>query len=154
MPPAVSINLCCYNSEAFLQATLESISRQTFRDWELIVIDDGSVDSTGAIVQRFRERDPRIIYHRQQNAGLGAARNAAIERSSGKYIALIDHDDLWLPAKLEQQVRQMASQERLVLSYTDAEVIDERGRPLRPYMPADRSAEGEVGRELFLRDFI
>jgi glycosyltransferase involved in cell wall biosynthesis len=102
--PTVSINLCCYNSEPFLDETLRSIVAQTYKDWELVVIDDGSTDSTGSIIREYISRGYPIVYHRQENHGLGYSRNEAIKRSSGQYIAFIDHDDLWLPGKLEKQV--------------------------------------------------
>ncbi|MEO8035126.1 MAG: glycosyltransferase family A protein [Acidobacteriota bacterium] len=97
MPPLVSVNLCCYNSERFLEETLQSIFTQTFADWELVVINDGSEDSTDAIIRRHQESGRRIVYHPQANAGLGASRNKAIELSQGKYIALICGDDAWYP---------------------------------------------------------
>jgi len=103
--PTVSINLCCYNSEKYLEQTLQSIFAQTYKDWELIVINDGSSDSTEKIIQRHIAEGWSIVYHCQANAGLGRSRNKAIELSHGKYIAIIDHDDLWLPAKLEKQVK-------------------------------------------------
>jgi glycosyltransferase involved in cell wall biosynthesis len=154
MPPAVSINLCCYNSERFLEETLRSIFTQTFTDWELVIVNDGSTDATESIIRRHAESERRILYHRQPNSGLGASRNKALSLSSGKYIALIDHDDVWAPRKLELQVRQMDGNERLALSYTDTEVIDGLGRVVRNYMPRELTAQGDVLAPLFLRDFI
>jgi|WetSurMetagenome_2_1015567.scaffolds.fasta_scaffold00106_20 glycosyltransferase involved in cell wall biosynthesis len=105
MSPTVSINLCCYNSEKYLEQTFQSIFAQTYEDWELVVINDGSSDSTEKIIQRHIAEGRPIVHHYQGNAGLGYSRNKAIGLSHGKYIALIDHDDLWLPAKLEKQVK-------------------------------------------------
>ncbi|MFH1982565.1 MAG: glycosyltransferase [Pseudomonadota bacterium] len=102
-PPRISINLCCYNGEAYLEETLGSIVAQTFTNWELVVIDDGSTDGTGGIVQRYQKSGWPITYHYQKNAGLGAARNKAIALSRAPFIAFIDQDDLWLPEKLERQ---------------------------------------------------
>ena len=104
MSPTVSINLCCYNSEKFLGETLRSIVAQSYKDWELVVIDDGSTDSTGSIIREYIQQGYPIVYHWQENRGLGYSRNEALKHSSGKYIAFIDHDDLWLPSKLEKQV--------------------------------------------------
>lgn len=100
----VSINLCCYNSEKYLRETLQSLINQTYKNWELVVINDGSSDSTEAIILEFKDRGYPIRYHYQQNAGLSASRNKAFELSKGEYVAFIDHDDLWLPDKLEKQV--------------------------------------------------
>jgi len=152
--PLVSINLCCYNSEEFLEETLQSIFAQSFTDWELVVINDGSRDLTDAIVRRHLAEGRTIVYHPQANAGLGASRNKAIELSRGKYIALIDHDDVWAPEKLAQQVTQMEADERIGLSYTDADVVDAQGKTLRRYMPRELLAEGAVLPQLFLGDFI
>ena len=104
MPPKVSINLCCYNSERFLQDTLKSIEDQTFNDWELVIINDGSSDSTESIIMQFKDRGFPVLYHFQENRGLGYSRNKALELSTGEYIAFIDHDDMWLPEKLERQM--------------------------------------------------
>lgn len=104
MSPTVSINLCCYNSEEFLEETLRSIFAQTYKDWELVIINDGSTDSTESIIREYINQGYPIIYYWQENHGLGYSRNEALKRSSGKYIAFIDHDDIWLPGKLEKQV--------------------------------------------------
>jgi glycosyltransferase involved in cell wall biosynthesis len=104
MNPKVSINLCCYNSEQYLQETLDSIVNQTYKNWELIIINDGSSDSTESVVHEYIKQGYPIIYHYQENRGLGYSRNAALKYSQGKYLAFIDHDDIWLPEKLEKQV--------------------------------------------------
>lgn len=104
MKPAISINLCCYNSEKYLRETLQSIVNQTYKDWELVIINDGSSDSTESIILEFINQGYPIIYHYQENRGLGASRNEALKLSQGEYIALIDHDDIWLPQKLEKQI--------------------------------------------------
>ncbi len=104
MRPLVSINLCCYNSEKYLRETLQSIISQTYANWELVIVDDGSSDSTEAIISDFKNQNHRINYHYQQNKGIAASRNKALELSKGEYVAFIDHDDLWLPDKLEKQV--------------------------------------------------
>lgn len=151
--PTVSINLCCYNSERFLAATLDSIVAQTYRDWELVIINDGSRDATEEIVKRYIAQGWPIHYHSQTNAGLGASRNKALELSKGKFVALIDHDDLWTPDKLERQIPLFANP-RVGLVYSGADVIGPDGRILRPYMPQDRMFRGNVLNELFLLDFL
>jgi glycosyltransferase involved in cell wall biosynthesis len=104
MNPKVSINLCCYNSEKYLRETLDSIINQTYKDWELIIINDGSSDSTESIIYEYIKQGYPIIYYYQENKGLGYSRNEALKRSQGEYIAFIDHDDIWMPCKLEKQV--------------------------------------------------
>jgi glycosyltransferase involved in cell wall biosynthesis len=151
--PLVSINLCCYNSERFLEETLQSVFAQTFTDWELVVINDGSKDSTDAIVRRHIAAERRIVYHPQANAGLGAARNKAIELSRGRYIAIIDHDDLWAPQKLERLIP-LFDRAEVGLVYSNADYVDARGAVTGRYTPAERMFRGRVLAELFLGNFV
>ncbi len=119
MKPTVSINLCCYNSEKYLRETLDSIVSQTYKDWELVIINDGSSDSTESIIFKYKNQGYPIIYHYQENRGLGASRNEALKLSQGEYIAFIDHDDIWLPQKLEKQIPLFADTS-VGLVYSDA----------------------------------
>lgn len=119
MNPEVSINLCCYNSEQYLRETLDSIINQSYKDWELVIINDGSKDSTESIVYEYINRGYPIIYHYQENKGLSYSRNEALKRSSGKYIAFIDHDDEWLPEKLAKQMEVFKSQSDIDFVYTN-----------------------------------
>lgn len=155
MGPTVSINLCCYNSERYLDENLQSIFSQTYQDWELIVINDGSTDSTEQIVHKYMENGWPIVYHFQVNAGLGRARNKAIELSKGEFIAIIDHDDVWLPTKLEKQMDLFANRPKVGLVYSDGVVfclnkenqIYSRSNKYRYY-------RGNVLVPLALRDFV
>jgi teichuronic acid biosynthesis glycosyltransferase TuaG len=104
----VSIIMPAYNAEKYIAASIESVLAQTYSDWELIVVDDGSTDSTATVVQEFATRDPRVRYIFQENGRLGKARNTGISNSTGRLIAFLDSDDLWLPTKLEVQTRAMA----------------------------------------------
>ncbi|MUM76997.1 glycosyltransferase [Pseudodesulfovibrio sp. F-1] len=101
----VSIILPTYNRADFIGAALDSVFAQSWRHWELIVIDDGSTDRTGRVLDRYD--DPRLIRLRQENRGVSAARNAGIAASSGPVVALLDSDDQWLPRKLERQLAYM-----------------------------------------------
>jgi glycosyltransferase involved in cell wall biosynthesis len=138
MNPGVSINLCCYNSEKYLEETLQSIFAQTFKDWELVIINDGSTDATEAIIQKHIAEGWPIVYHAQPNAGLARARNQALRLSRGKYIALIDHDDLFLPDNLERQVRCL-EQEQAAISYGGYIVINTKGEEKRRIIPRHQS---------------
>ena len=102
--PTVSINLCCYNGEKYLREALDSIINQTYKDWELVIINDGSKDSTESIIYEYIKQGYPIVYHYQENHGLGYSRNEALKRSHGEYVAFIDHDDVWMPEKLEKQI--------------------------------------------------
>ncbi|MFP4498035.1 MAG: glycosyltransferase family 2 protein, partial [Vulcanimicrobiota bacterium] len=102
--PEVSVILCTYNSATFLPGAVDSVLTQTFTDFELIIVDDGSTDNTEKIVGEYD--DSRVVYLKlEKNAGLPAARNRGIEIARGKYIAYQDSDDLWMPEKLERQYK-------------------------------------------------
>lgn len=119
MSPTVSINLCCYNSEKYLEETLESIFAQNFKDWELVIINDGSTDATESIIKKYISQGYPIIYCWQENHGLGYSRNEALKRSHGKYIAFIDHDDIWLSDKLEKQISLFSDNTDIDFIYTN-----------------------------------
>ncbi len=100
--PLVSIVIPAYNAQNFIARSLKSALRQTYENIEVIVIDDGSTDKTGEIVRSYQ--DPRIKYSYQENQWLGAARNAGIRKSKGRYITFLDADDFFLPEKVQRQV--------------------------------------------------
>ena len=101
--PLVSIIIPAYNAEKYIQRALESALAQTYKDIEIIVIDDGSTDKTAEIIKTYQ--DPRIIYIFQKNQGQGPARNNGIKKSQGEYITFLDADDYYFPEKVEKQVR-------------------------------------------------
>lgn len=155
MPPTVSINLCCYNSEKYLEETLQSIFAQTYTDWELVVVNDGSTDSTERIIRRHIADGRPIVYHSQANAGLGNARNKAVELSSGHFIALIDHDDVWRPEKLARQMPLLERQPAVGLVFSDCEIIDSRGQVSGTYWQCwGKPYRGQVFADLLVNDFI
>ena len=93
-----------YNSSHYVEESISSVLNQTHRNIELIVIDDGSTDETWTIINAWSERDDRIIAMRQKNQGVSAARNNAISKSTGDFIAFCDSDDVWYANKLERQL--------------------------------------------------
>lgn len=98
----ISVIIPTFNKASLLMEAIESVLSQTFQDFEIIIIDDGSTDGTGEIVEKIG--DPRIVYHFQNNEGVNRARNKGIEISKGDHLAFLDHDDIWLPFKLELQM--------------------------------------------------
>lgn len=102
--PAVSIITPAWNAAEYIGSTLESVRAQTFTDWEMVVVDDGSTDATAAIVEHHATLDSRIRLIRQVNAGPSAARNHAMRVSRGLFFTFLDSDDLWLPDFLEAQL--------------------------------------------------
>ncbi|WP_293132070.1 glycosyltransferase family 2 protein [Microcoleus sp. bin38.metabat.b11b12b14.051] len=102
--PLISVIIPAYNAEEFIAKTLDSVLSQTYQNIEILVVNDGSTDTTAEIVESFAQKDRRIILLQQSNAGVAAARNLAIQKSQGEYIAPIDADDIWYPQNLEKQV--------------------------------------------------
>jgi len=100
--PTVSVILTCFNGERYIAKAIQSVLDQTWRDFELIVVDDGSTDGTSAVVRAIP--DPRLRYVRKENSGPGAARNTGIEAATGEWVAFLDCDDWWLATKLERQM--------------------------------------------------
>ena len=101
----VSIITPVYNCSHLIESTIESVIRQSFTDWEMILVDDCSSDNSVAVVQSFVEQDLRIkLIRLTENSGAAVARNTAIDAAKGRYISFLDSDDLWLPNKLEKQL--------------------------------------------------
>lgn len=103
-PLKVSIITPCWNGEKYIGETIESVLGQTYPDWEMLIVDDGSTDGSRRIAAEYAGRDRRIRLFSQENAGSAAARNRGIREASGRYIALLDADDLWDPSFLEKQL--------------------------------------------------
>lgn len=103
----VSIIMPAYNAENYINDAINSVVAQTYGDWELIVVDDGSIDSTSKLVNNWLLKDKRIQYFYQENGKQGKARNLAISKSKGEYLAFLDADDLWMPQKLEIQIKEI-----------------------------------------------
>lgn len=114
----VSVIMPAYNASAYIAESIESVLEQTYINWELLVIDDGSTDDTAAIVTRFKEADTRIKYLYQQNGKQGKARNLGIKNSQGKYIAFLDADDKWTADKLAIQINTFATDKNIDLLFS------------------------------------
>lgn len=116
----VSIITPCYNGEKYISETIESVLKQTYSSWEMIIVDDGSIDESVAIVKKFQKRDSRIKLIKQKNAGSAAARNNGIKHAKGRYIALLDADDVWKSNFLQEQLSFMKAKNAICVfsSYT------------------------------------
>lgn len=147
--PAVSIITPVYNAADVIAQTIESALVQTWTDREMIIIDDGSTDGSGEIVKGF---GGMVRYHRIENSGVASARNRGIALAAGRYIALLDHDDLWAPTKLEQQVAVMERRPEVGLVITDVAHLDHAGNPMgiigAGYNPTETFAR------LFVRGYV
>ena len=126
--PLVSIVLPLYNAESFLQPTLDSVLAQTYPNWELLVIDDGSQD--GGLEVARRAADQRFRLFQRPNTGPCRSRNFGLARAQGDLVGFIDHDDIWYPEKLEKHVEHLARRPEVGVSYGPSEMIDAEGRPL------------------------
>lgn len=126
----ISIISPSYNSSDFIEETIDSIIAQTYRNWELIVVDDCSKDNTVSILKKLTETDSRIKYFMNAtNQGAAISRNIGLENAGGRFIAFLDSDDLWFPEKLEIQINFMLSN-TCPISFTSYELIDEKGLQL------------------------
>ncbi len=121
--PLISIITPTYNHEKYIGDCIRSAQNQTYTNWEMIVVDDGSKDNTYAVAKNFADGDPRIQLYTQTNVGifrLGETYNFALSKAKGKYIAVLEGDDVWMPAKLELQLSEMEADENIVLSFGKA----------------------------------
>ncbi|MBV8102766.1 MAG: glycosyltransferase family 2 protein [Verrucomicrobia bacterium] len=149
----VSVIVPALNAATYIRQTLDSVLEQTYRKIEVIVVDDGSSDSTAEIVEEFVVRDPRFQLVRQSNAGVGAARNTAIKKARGKYLAPLDADDLWSPQKLETQVACMErSGINTGLVYCSSTLIDEQGKVL--HSGEIKTLEGRLRHAMVLKNLL
>lgn len=126
-PPRVSVVLPVRDGEAHLEEAVDSILLQTFVDLELVVVDDGSVDSTPRLLADFAAHDVRVRVHRLDRVGLVAALNAGIEVAHGVYVARMDADDVSLPRRIERQVAELDRRPRLGVLGTQVRYIDAAG---------------------------
>jgi len=125
MPPKVSICIPTFNRKDYLAETLESIYSQTYKDYEVLVVDDGSTDGTKEMLE---ERGYNLRYHWQENAGNAAARNTLLKMAQGKYVAFLDSDDLFTPDAIERMVKAMESEPEDVIVYGPYLRIDKNGK--------------------------
>jgi teichuronic acid biosynthesis glycosyltransferase TuaG len=116
--PQVSIIMPAFNAGKYIEETINSVISQTFTNWELVIIDDGSTDNTAGIVKRHAINEHRIKYLYQENGRQGKARNAGLKNSKGAFIGFLDADDLWLPDKLTIQVNELSSLSNVDLLFT------------------------------------
>lgn len=126
--PIISVIIPAYNSAHYLTTAVDSVIAQTFQDFEVLVIDDGSTDETEMVMQHY---GPPVRYFRQRNSGVAVARNRGIEESRCRYVAFLDADDTWLPEKLERQLEALNSAPNAGACYSARILVDAALRPLR-----------------------
>jgi glycosyltransferase involved in cell wall biosynthesis len=143
-PPRVSVVIPLYNGERFIGDTLDGVLAQTFHDYEIIVVDDGSTDGSAGVIRRY---GPVVQYVYQANAGVSAATNRGITLARGELVALLDNDDVWLPTKLERQVAFLDDHPACGIVNCDMQYISETG------VRRDRYLLGFNNREPYVRLF-
>ena len=132
----VSVIMPAYNSEAFISEAIRSVIQQTYQNWELLVIDDASSDSTLKLIQKYSENDNRIkVFKNSANLGTHKARNRGIKAAEGDFIAFLDADDQWKPEKLVKQL-EILSSDNISACFSSYDLISENGQPLGKRMEA------------------
>jgi glycosyltransferase involved in cell wall biosynthesis len=126
--PKVSVIMPVYNGERFIEQAIDSLLEQSFQDWELVVIDDGSTDTTPQILHQYP--DERIKVIRQKNSGEAGARNTGLKHINGEYMAFLDADDLYLPNALEDLSSFLDQNPRYGVVFSDGYIFDHQDRPL------------------------
>jgi glycosyltransferase involved in cell wall biosynthesis len=152
--PIVSVVVTCYNYGRFLKMAIDSVIEQTFRDFEIVVVNDGSTDNTDDVMQGYRGV-ANLKYVSQKNAGQANAKNVGIKNSSGQFIAFLDADDLWAKDKLEKQMR-LFSNPQVGVIYSGLKYIDELSKKLDYKRTSNYLSfrSGDVTRYLFFDNFV
>lgn len=153
MNPKVTILMPVYNGEKYLVEAIESILNQTYKDFEFLIINDGSTDNTESIIRKYVGMDSRVKYLFQKNGGQGKARNFGISISRGVFIAFIDSDDVWMVDKLEQQLKLFCDQS-VGLVYCDAENIYQDQSRHQRRSELFKCFSGNVTRKIIQNNFI
>ncbi len=134
----VSVITPAYNVSRFVSKTIKSVLNQTYQNWEMIIIDDVSTDNSVNIVEKYVKRDNRFrLIKLEKNSGPAIARNIGIKEAKGRYIAFLDADDLWLPEKLEKQLKFMNEYD-LAFTYLSYKLIDEEGNDLGEFITKEK----------------
>ncbi|HEY9865292.1 MAG TPA: glycosyltransferase [Candidatus Obscuribacterales bacterium] len=148
--PKISVVIPVYNGEKTIKKTIESVLKQTWQDFELIVINDGSQDATLEVLSSIQ--DPRLRILSYDNAGLASSRNRGIDHAQGEYITFLDADDLWTPDKLEAQFQALEEHPEAAVAYSWTDAIDEFDQFLHPDSRCTLS--GNVYPNLLLATFL
>lgn len=153
MNPLVSVIIPTYNRAIYVVEAIESVLAQTYKDFEIIVVDDGSTDDTKKVLEPYMNR---IVYIHQKNQKQAAARNTGIHRATGQYIAFLDSDDLWLPKKLEVQVDYMEAHPEIGMAHTGFLLQEESpsGTILKEWPYTKQWPSGNIFLELFLEPMV
>ena len=152
MTPRVSVLVPAYNAAGYLRYALDSVLAQSYADWEIVLVDDGSTDDTGALVDSYRARlQDKLRYIHQSNRGLPAARNSGIRAARGEFIALLDADDVWLPHRLERSIQALDAEPAAGLAHAKVRRIDAQGNVIGQLKVDSKYMSGHIARHIYTR---
>jgi glycosyltransferase involved in cell wall biosynthesis len=143
-----------FNGKKYISESIKSVLSQSYIDWELIIIDDGSTDDVHTVISDFL-KDNRIKYLRQENSGVVRARNRGVNNARGEYIAFLDADDIWMPVKLEQQMKVFANTKEDIFICSNFQYINKDGAVVGEFFSQKTTPhQGWVGKYLLADNFI
>ena len=152
--PTVSVIIPTYNRANLVDKAIKSVLSQTYQDFEIIVIDDGSTDNTEEIIRGFKDKRVKYIKKYKKNRGISATRNIGIKVARGKYIASLDSDDEWLPDKLDKQIKILQDgPPELGVVYSNSCYIDESGKNMNK-LPKPKKLEGYIYEDLLGGNYV
>ena len=147
----ISVIIPTHNYKKYIGEAISSVLRQTYTDYEIIVVDDGSTDGTGEIIEK---NFPDVRYFYIPNQGVSRARNYGIRRARGEFIAFLDADDLWLPQKLEKQLKVFDVDRELMMVFTEHRAFDTNGIREATFLKKERLMKGDVVKNIFLYSHV
>lgn len=148
----VDIIIPAYNAARHLSSAIDSVIAQSYDDWRIILVNDGSSDATAQIAERFQQQlGPRMLVITQANAGVSAARNTAIRAATGDFLAMLDADDIWLPCRLAESLKSFELRPAAGLSYGLVTRISESGELLATFAGNPQNAEGRIAPYIYMR---
>lgn len=152
MTPRVSVIVPAYNAAVYLPYAIDSVIAQTYPDWEIVIVDDGSTDNTQAVVESYRPKLLGKLQHiHQPNRGVSAARNAGMQAARGEFIALLDADDVWLANRLESSVAVLAADSGTGLVHARVARIDAQGSVTGQLKVEPKYLSGKIARHIYTR---
>ncbi len=152
MTPRVSVIVPAHNAAVYLPCAIDSVLGQTSRDWEIVIVDDGSTDNTREIVDSYRPvLQDSLLYIHQPNRGVSAARNTGMRAAQGEFIALLDADDVWLPDRLDRGLRAMDEDPGTALVHSRVARIDTKGSVTGQLKVEPKYLSGMIARHIYTR---
>jgi len=149
----VDVIIPAYNAAKYLPTAIESVIAQTFNDWRILIVDDGSTDGTADAAAPYLERlGSRLVYIRKANGGVSSARNLGICQATAQYLAMLDADDEWMPCRLSESLQILDSRPEVGLTYGFIRRIDAQGRLIDTVNRRQRRGEGRIARYIYTKE--